>query len=335
MAPSDEYGPDGRHWIELRLAPGERALERIAVRNLSGRDAVFELQAADGFFTPEGRFDMLARPEDSTAAGTWIRLDAEVEVPAGETRIVPLEIVAPPDAEPGDHAAGVAAALVRTGAADRGSSNIGVVSRFGIRVMTRVTGELAPGLEIRDLEAAYDMTWNPLRPGRVAASFDLVNTGNARLVVTGRVAAAGELVAWPGEDAPRIELLPGDVRRVEVQIERVWPRFAVRTEVEAVTEVLALEGVAAPDLPAVTARRWVAAVPWPQLAVLAGLVLIGFAVLAGRRRAKRRLAALLAAARADERARLAGGDERRSLDPPVVRLDSQPGGADGGPAGAS
>jgi hypothetical protein len=290
----------------LDLDPGGSATERIAVSNLSAdRDAQFLLQAADGYFTQAGRFNMLADPSASVDAGTWIDAPATVEVPAGETVVVPFTIRVPADAEPGDHAAGIAAALVSSNAGADAQPGVGVVSRFGIRVMTRVTGELVPGLKVDAVNGSYDLSWNPFRAGELALAFDLTNTGNARLYVTGRVEAGGGSAYWPAPDAPRVELLPGESRRVEVAVDGVWPWFSVGAAVQAVPEVLSLEGVEPPELGPVGAKARFWAMPWPQLAVLAGAGLIVWSALAGRARSRRRLAALLERARADERAKAA------------------------------
>jgi hypothetical protein len=306
VAPADADGPDGRHWFELAVEPGGSVEERLAVTNQSDQEAIFAIQAADGYFTEAGRFNMLDRPEDSVDAGTWIDVRESVTVGPHETVVVPFTVTVPAAAEPGDHPAGIAAALLTSKVSDDGTAQVGVVSRFGLRVMTRVNGELRPGLEISGLDAGYRMTWNPLAPGRLDVGFDLVNVGNARLTVTGAVRVGGGNTAWPDSDGPRIELLPGETRHVEAQVRRVWPVFAVRARVEAAPDVIALDGVAPPKIGQLEASTRVAAIPWAQLAALAGVALITAAGLAGRRRSKRRLADLLDRARADERDRLSG-----------------------------
>jgi hypothetical protein len=307
VAPAGPAGPDGRHRVELELEPGQRAEDHFAVTNQSMRAAVFAIQAADGYFTAQGRFNMLDQPGDSVDAGTWIDVERRVEVGPGETVVVPFSVDVPAGAEPGDHAAGIAAALTSAEAAEGDEPGMGVVSRFGFRVMVRVAGELRPGLEIRQVGAAYDLSWNPFKPGRLVVGFDLANTGNTRLLVTGEVSAGvgGQGGVFPAADAVEIELLPGDSRRVQVAVGRVWPLFAAKVVVGADPEVLALEGAGpVPLLARVTASATAWTVPWPQLALAAGLALLVWARLAGRRRSRRRLAALLEQTRAEERARL-------------------------------
>ena len=108
VQPADDTGVDGRAWIEQTLDPGDSAIERLAVHNFSDHAVDFRLAAADGFFNQNGRFNILPSDQPSTEAGTWIDLADSVNVPAGETVVVPLTITVPNDAQPGDHAAGVA-----------------------------------------------------------------------------------------------------------------------------------------------------------------------------------------------------------------------------------
>jgi hypothetical protein len=303
VAPADADGPDGRHWVELELEPGEEVTERVAVTNLSDRQVTFSLVAADGYFTATGRFNMLNNPEESVDAGTWIAIEPRVSVEPNETAVVPFTVAVPADAEPGDHAAGVAAAV--TSAAGESGSGLGVTSRFGFRVMTRVAGEIRPGLEIQGLSGRYDVAWSPAKPGRLHVTFDLVNTGNVRLIVTGAVDAGGGNTAFPADKAPQIELLPGAQHSVETTVDGVWPLVSAKVAVTALPAAVVLGETEATELDAVAAQARVWTPPWPQLVCLAGLALILAAILGGRSRSRKRIALMLEAARAEERARAA------------------------------
>jgi hypothetical protein len=293
VAPADESGPDGRHWFELELAPGRSVTERLAVSNRSDRTVVFELSAADGLFNENGRFGMLADPSASAGAGLWISVQPEVEVAPGATEVVSFTVTVPRDAEPGDHAAGIAASVLKRANSDGGGA-VGVNSRFGLRVMTRVTGDLVPGLELRGVGASYDLSWQPAEPGRLRVWFELANTGNSRITVTGLVAAQGQEAEFPGTDEPVVELLPGDTRRIEVNVGGVWPLLRVEASIRADPMVSALPGAGDPPvMESVAAKTAVWTPPWPQLLVLLAIVLILAGLLAGRSRSKRRIAALV------------------------------------------
>ena len=166
VSPADADGPDGRAWVELELDPGETATEHLAVRNLSAEEITFGLAAADGYFTDTGRFNMFSSDRESTDAGTWITVEDTVTVAPNGTAVLPFEVEVPENAPPGDHAAGVAASITSV-SADPDGTRLGVESRVGFRVMTRVTGELQPKLDVVAVDATYDTSWNPFEPGAI------------------------------------------------------------------------------------------------------------------------------------------------------------------------
>ncbi len=295
VTPADENGPDGRTAVELDVDPGEKVSDHFAVRNVGDDEVTFQLTAADGFYTRTGRFDILPADEESVGSGTWISIPDEVTVAPGATVVVPFDIAVPETAEPGDHAAGITASVLSVQTGDGGTS-VGVESRVGFRVLTRVTGEIAPAAAVTVLTTSYAMSWNPFRAGEVTVSFDVVNEGNTRLIAEGAVEAGGSSVVFPAEDGIRQELLPGDTRTLTAVVENVWPLFVVPTTVTLAPIVVTMEGES-PTLTPVVASVPVWAVPWPQLIILAGLALVIWAVLHGRARSRRRIEALLAEAR--------------------------------------
>jgi hypothetical protein len=308
VAPADAQGKDGRHWFELELDPGQTVTEHLAVKNLSSHAVTFGLAAADGYFNKNGRYGMLADPAQSVDAGLWVKVQPAVEVAAGETVIVPFTVTVPANAEPGDHPAGIAASA-STGATSGGGSGMGVTSRVGVRVLTRVTGEVRPSLEIQNTKASYRMSWSPLEPGELVASFDLVNTGNIRLDVTGLVKAGSGEAVWPADDDQAIELLPGGTRHLETTVSHVWPWFYVTATVQADPQaVVVASDNMPPALAPVNARIGVIALPIPQIFVLSGLVLIVVLLIAARRKSKQRVQGMI-----DQAVLQAKAETRREL----------------------
>lgn len=287
VTPSDASGPDGRRVVELELDPGESATEHLAVRNLGEREATFSLTAADGYYTESGRFTMLPAGETSIAAGSWVEVEPEVTLAAGETRVVPYRVTVPAATTPGDHAAGIAAS-VRTTSADSEGTRVGVDSRVGFRVSTRVTGTLAPAASVDDVRAEFVASGSLFSPGRVEISYDLTNTGNTALDVVDTVGST---------TAPRATVLPGESRRLAVDPVSAWPLGLVVFDlaVRATAPGTALE--AAPVTTAVTV--W--AVPWLHLLAAAGLALVVLALVLGRRRSRRRVEVLVERAREEGR----------------------------------
>ncbi|NQX16605.1 DUF916 domain-containing protein [Rathayibacter sp. VKM Ac-2857] len=300
VSPATDGAVDKRSWAELDLNPGENADEQAAVRNLSDRTVTFRIDAADGYFTDKGRFNMLPSDQESVDAGTWITAPETVTVEPGAVGIVPFSVTVPDNAEPGDHAAGIAASLVSVGA-DAGGSSVGVESRIGFRVMTRVTGDVAPSVAVEDIASDYRLSWNPFAPGSLSVDAEIVNTGNVRLLLDGTVSAQGAFAPLVAEDAAAQELLPGDRRTISVALDGVWPLFAIGTDVTVAPTVVTPDGVDPVSVAPVTSSATVLAGPLPQLLVLLGIALMLAALLAGRSRSRRRIAALVQHAKEEAR----------------------------------
>lgn len=280
-------GPNGRSSVDLALDPGATATENLAVRNFSEQEVTFALTAADGYYTSNGRFNMLSASEQSVDAGTWIGVEPTVTIAAGETRVVPYTVTVPDNATPGDHAAGIAAS-VRTASADVGGAQVGVDSRVGFRVSTRVSGELAPAIEIVDVRAEYSPPWSLFSPGRVSIAYTASNDGNTTLAVRD---AVGDAASDQGN------LLPGEQRRMTVATFNAWPWGVLFLDLTVDADVPGGSLSAAPQSTSIV--LW--AIPWLQLLAAAGILLIILAIFSGRRRNKRRLQRLLNEAREEGR----------------------------------
>ncbi|MFJ5955252.1 hypothetical protein ACIQC5_04760 [Paenarthrobacter sp. NPDC092416] len=294
VTPADAAGPDGRSWVELELDSGASVNEHLAVRNLSGRDVTFSLTAADGYFTTTGRFNMLPADKASVAAGTWISMDKTVTVVAGGVAVVPFTVTVPENATPGDHAAGIAASIYSQGGSD--GTQLGVESRVGFRVMTRVKGEVKPGLGLK-AAANYDTSWNPFEPGSAELTVDLENTGNVRLSVDPSTLVND--ARWPAvgsDEARSLELLPGDRRTVKIHVPAVWPLGIMTLPLTVSQGVIAPDGATQALDPALeNVTLW--AIPWPQLAILLALTLLFMGLFWGRRRRQKELVRLVEEAR--------------------------------------
>lgn len=297
VRPGDADGPDGRSWIEWEADPGAERTEHLVVSNFGDSEVEFRLTAADGYFTDTGRFSMLSSDRVSTEAGTWITLPDAVVVPAGGSEVVPFTITVPSDAGPGDHPAGVAASILSVG-----SGAVGVESRIGFRVMTRVTGELRAEITA-GVSGGFTGSVNPFEPGRLEVAYDITNTGNTRLRTQPAVTVAGpfglDATEHLGEEI--VDIAPGETRTGVVRVDRAWPLFRYDVRVAA-TPVAVSDELRVDGARTATASAGIAAVPLSQLATLtmaAGLLLWW---LWQRRRSRATTARLLEAARAEGRA---------------------------------
>ncbi|MET4158322.1 DUF916 domain-containing protein [Agromyces sp. PvR057] len=301
VSPADATGPDGRSRVELELDPGASATEHLAVHNLGDEEVTFAITAADGYLTSTGRFNMLPSGQESVGAGTWISVADSVTVAPGATSIVPFTVDVPADATPGDHAAGVAASVLSTSTGD--GARVGVESRVGFRVMTRVNGELAPAVALA-AEGRYVISWNPLQPGRLEVTGVVRNTGNVALAVTGSAESGGDRITATGFAADAsgaagpasADLLPGEERALAFAIPAVWPLGPVSVPVAVEATAVGPDGSEVAVQPAAeTVVVW--ALPLPQLVLLVALALIVLGLALGRRRRAATVGRLVADAR--------------------------------------
>lgn len=295
VSPADGTAEDGRHSIEREIDPGESVEEHIIVRNLGAGDVVFSLTAADGFYTDAGRFDMLPSGQESTDAGSWIAIPDSVEIPAGGSSVVAFTITVPENAEPGDHAAGVAASVRSVEKDASGRAGVGVESRVGVKVITRVGGEIVPAFAVQNVHAEYQGDPSPFRPGGLTVTFDVQNTGNARMSTEGTLSVAGRDVPFPASGEPAQVLLPGETRAFTVKVDAVWPLFLIGGDLTVAPVPASLDGEALVVEPSRTPLA-VWAMPWPQLLVLAGVTLLVLALLWNRIRSRRRMDELISQA---------------------------------------
>ncbi|MFB8387381.1 hypothetical protein ACFC3F_09625 [Microbacterium sp. NPDC055910] len=292
VRPSDGVGEDGRSWVELELDPGSTVEEHLLVRNLSRETVTFQLTAADGYFTATGRFNMLTSDQESVDAGTWIEIQDSIEVPSGGDAIVPFTITVPENATPGDHPAGVAASI-------RSGGEVGVESRVGFRVMTRVTGEMAPALTT-SVSGTYTGSINPFEPGTLTLTYEVSNTGNVRLGVESLATVSGPFgwLARTLDPETITEIAPGESRTFERQVRGVWPLFVATVDVVSQGASVA-EDLEVGEIAPSEAQATVITMPWSQLVVIAIIVLLIVLSALDRRRRKRKTEALIAQARAD------------------------------------
>lgn len=296
VRPSDGRAEDGRPWIELDLYPGQSVQEHLLVRNLGRTTVTFRLSGADGYFTSAGRFNMLAAGRESKDAGTWISMQDTVTVASGAAAIVPFTVTVPGDATPGDHPAGVAAG-VRSGAGE-----VGVESRVGFRVMTRVKGRIAPSLQTQ-VSGVYAGSVNPFEPGSVGVSYTVTNTGNARLSVAPSARISGPF-GWFAQEVvlPSIsEVAPGESRTLKATVRSVWPLFLISVSGMARGAAVS-EDLDVGIVPVAADSAVAPALPWSQLVVLAVIGLLVAMSWYERRRRRRKMTELIERVKAEARA---------------------------------
>ncbi|XVQ84126.1 hypothetical protein ACQP2K_35710 [Microbispora siamensis] len=285
VVPADAGGPDGRSVIDIELASGQQVTEHIAVINRSTQPVDFSIDANDGYLTSKGYFDM--RPSDATPTdgGSWVEVPDKVTIAGGATAVVPVKVSIPQNATPGDHPAGVTASVETI------SGQVRVQNRVGVRLNIRVTGNFVAKVAVSGVRADYTWSWNPFAAGTVEVTYTVANVGNVRLAPDSRILTstfAGESGWDDTSEAKAREIMPGGSRTFTARVTGAWPLGPIDTT------IMAIPSPAGKPLPGVTAERvaidtTVWAIPWPQLALLALLVLAFLAIRVTSRRRRRRI----------------------------------------------
>ncbi len=288
VRPADTVQGTGRPNFAYDLAAGADLDDAILVTNRSDTALDLRVYAADAFLSPDGSLDILAAGEESEALGAWISVGSpDISVAPGDTAQVPFSLALPDNIEPGDYTAGIVASLRVE------SDGIVTERRLGSRIHVRVTGVLAPALDISGVSVDYEGTWNPFGTGAATITYTLTNEGNARLApgTTASISGPFGILPTTTTDAELAELLPGSSVDRSVRVEGIVPLIFMSADVVATPEVVVREGsaqAAPPEVADVRSSAAVWAVPWATLALF---VLVAAAVVLWLRTRRRRSAA--------------------------------------------
>ncbi|WP_326837819.1 DUF916 domain-containing protein [Amycolatopsis rhabdoformis] len=284
VRPATAKAPDNRPSFGYGATPGAVVKDYVAVSNVGTTPVTLKIYASDAFNTPEGGFDLLASGKKSVDVGAWTKpAQTTVSLKPRSVSIVPFSLTIPANATPGDHAAGIVAALTteQTGA---NGQRVSVEQRVGARIYLRVTGQLTPRLAITGLTGTYDPT--PFGRGDATVSYVVRNTGNTRLSGTQRLGVSTPWGSTVDSAAlpPIPELLPGGLIKVTTKVSGLLPAGWLDATVHVDPHPVA--GFTDPVQP-VEETLTLSAVPWAFLGILLVLILGVLAVVFTRRRRRR------------------------------------------------
>jgi hypothetical protein len=287
VQPASATKVDTRPYLSYSATPGASTDDHVAIVNHSLIPLTLAVYATDALNTDTGGFTLLPGAATPKDAGSWLQVTLPdggktVTVPAQASNdsppgvvILPIHINIPANAAPGDHAAGVLAALT-TASNDPNNPNVQLDQRVATRVYVRIAGPIHPGLKIEKITTRISGKVSPLKGGDVTVTYRVHNVGNVNLGGRSHVVIQGLLgtrSVAPVVDFPL--LLPGSSVDFTAHVKSVYPEILEKVTVSV--QPLTLQGDVDPGLPkAYSASRHFWFVPWILIAII---VLLG--VLAG------------------------------------------------------
>jgi hypothetical protein len=288
IGPGGQAFVDRRSFVSYAAPPGGQLLDRVAIYNQSDQPLDLLVYSSDAENTRSGELAITPRDQQNHDLGAWVlvgqaaetgtlavnaRSMIRVHVPpqsptTGVGRVVvPMRVVVPTDATPGDHVAGMVASLISRGN-NPSSQNIELEQRVALRVYVQVSGELKPRLAVKILKADYVGGSGFGVNGTTRVTYQVRNTGNVRLgaIPVVSVKAPLGLHTWRASGAEVDELLPGGAAIQTTDVKGPWPTVVQRAAVDVTAK--AVPGARLQRTPTAHDSIRVWAVTWQEVVTL-------------------------------------------------------------------
>lgn len=286
VQPATIKGPTGQPHFTYTGKPGQQFDDFVAVSNLGSAAMTFTVYATDAYNASDGSFALLPLIEAPKGLGNWLAMSPKsYAIPAGQLAIIPMRLIVPSNATPGDHAAGIIASVAQEQTTPDGQ-RVNVDRRIAARVYLRVEGALNPGFAIEAVDLQYDNPSVPFASGALTVTYRVRNTGNIRVHGDSRFRVGGPFGLQLSE-TDKIELpdmLPGAEITLTRQVDGVPPLGWINASV--IVNPVSSEGL----LPTATRSASVWSAPWASVGLLVVVVALVL-VLAWWRKRRRALTA--------------------------------------------
>lgn len=232
----DPSQPSDRTVLAYTAVPGSVIDDAVTLYNLGNVDLVFSIYATDAINSADGEPALLSQSDTPTEVGSWVSVSTDsVTLLAGNQITIPIRIVVPNDARPGDHVGAVLASS-RTSEGEEGT--VALDRRTATMIQIRVDGPITTEVAIADLTADYQNSLNPLG-GTMTVTYTIENRGDTVVSGTSNVTVGGPFGIGEQSLPPRefSTLLPGGRFVVTEELDDVKATGIVNTKVEVVPEV--------------------------------------------------------------------------------------------------
>jgi hypothetical protein len=334
VTPSAATGKDGRASFSYSVKSGVEITDYVAISNQGTTSTTFNLYATDAINDPKnGAFSLLPSNKPPVDLGAWATMPVKkVTVAPGTQARVPVTILVPSDATPGDHTAGIIASIYKLGPKTHGRQ-IRLEERVAARVYLHVAGAVAASVAATGLTSGFAPSLNPFGGGDASINYSVKNTGNLRVDVLQKATITGPfgIVLAHATGSPIRNVLPGQSVQEQLRAPGIPPLLLLWSTVRLTTEsptdttqaasTFSDAGTVAPVLevpkyPTFSSDSLTGAVPWMLLLVIA-VIAAGIWVLVrylGASRDRVYLAIDAAASEAREKALASKDESREELD---------------------
>lgn len=284
VQPASASARDSRPYLSYAATPGASFDDHVAIVNHSLSPLTLTVYATDALNTDAGGFSLLAGDAPPKDAGSWITVGTggvqTVTVPAQPNDdaqpgvvIVPVHITIPADGAPGDHTAGVLAALTSL-SNDPKNPNVQLEQRIATRVYIRVSGPVHPGLKV-DIVKVRQSDASSLDGGKVKITYRVRNVGNVNLGGRSHVSVTGLL--GTKSTAAVIDfplLLPGSSIELTALVKGVYPEVleTAKVSIQPLTRPSDVDPGLAKTY---SGSRHFWAIPWILIAFILLLIVLG------------------------------------------------------------
>ena len=197
--------------MELSADPGRSVQGSFKVTNESPYDTVYYTQLENFEAGDESGNPQFVLAREGLA--TWVDLQGQVTVRAGETRTVPFTVNVPRSAEPGGYFASI---FVRTTPPPQNEGEVSIGARLGTLLLFRVNGEIKEGVNILEFSTREKQRFFTALP--VEFYYRFQNTGADRVKPEGNIVVKnliGLTAKSLSANRPEGSVLPRSIRRFE------------------------------------------------------------------------------------------------------------------------
>ncbi len=289
LGPASKTKIDGRSSFEWSATPGSSLTDHLALVDFGVTPVTVHVFVANAVSTAHGGTNFAPSVRKRGGPAGWVSIhfphnSSTVHLAPRSKIIVPITVVIPKNAPPGDHAGSIVAAL-RSVIQSKNHVKVHFIQQVAVRIIARISGKLRPRLSILGLHVKYsNPLLNPLGTAPTTLSFTVKNTGNELL--GGKVSAA--VLGLFGSTGGRSSIakipvmLPGGSDTASVTVPGVFPEFDMNAKVTI--KPLVATGQYDPGLTVFPAQVTFWAVPWILIVIVIAVVAAGALIMVRRRR---------------------------------------------------